>query len=127
MRPRFLSQKMLQKEPLKKMPSTQPQATSRVANEVSLWIAAQHTQTLRERLPLLIPVGIHITVGEQLPLLMVLGKKKLLAAAATVLTTVMTCHSLVRCCVTSDAVDGNTADVIPRERLPLAGSCVAIQ
>ena len=36
MRPRFLSQKMLQKEPLKKMPSTHPQATSRVANEVSL-------------------------------------------------------------------------------------------
>ena len=49
MRPRFLSQKMLQKEPLKKMPSTQPHATSRVANEVSLHGTVhtpQHSQTI---------------------------------------------------------------------------------
>ena len=33
MRPRFLSQKMAQKEPEKKMPSTQANATSRSAND----------------------------------------------------------------------------------------------
>jgi hypothetical protein len=35
-RPRFLSQKIEQKEPEKKMPSTHAQATSRSANEDSL-------------------------------------------------------------------------------------------
>ena len=43
MRPRFLSQKMLQKEPLKKMPSTHAHATSRSAKLDSL----QSSNTLK--------------------------------------------------------------------------------